>query len=143
MPDSKKRLDLSNWIIHFVHDRNIENENYTIDEFGFMTFSSSPDGFKFTGEPIYLENPIKAEEEQLDDAASAYEVLRKIITDGYIKASWSYRSHRATIYGPKQAVCFTEMPIKTPCRMFFCQLIKHISNRQVVFDSFVIKDTGT
>jgi hypothetical protein len=111
MADSKKRLDLSNWIIHFVHDRNIENEDYTMDEFGFMTFSSGPDGFKFTGEPIYLENPIKAEEEQLDEAASAYEVLRKIITDGYIKASWSYRSHRATIYGPKQAVCFTEMPL--------------------------------
>ena len=39
------------------------------------------------------------------------QVLLKIITDGHIRASWAFRNNRPTIYGPRAAVCFTEMPL--------------------------------
>jgi hypothetical protein len=43
--------------------------------------------------------------------ASAFTVLMKILRDGYIRSGWSFRSGKATIYGPYSAVCFTEMPL--------------------------------
>ena len=43
--------------------------------------------------------------------ASAFGVVRKIIADGHIRASWAFRKGRPTIYGPRAAVCFTEMPL--------------------------------
>ena len=39
------------------------------------------------------------------------QVLLKIIDDGHIRSSWSFRRDRPTIYGPRAAVCFTEMPL--------------------------------
>lgn len=41
----------------------------------------------------------------------ALQVLLKIITDGHIRASWAFRNGRPTVYGPRAAVCFTEMPL--------------------------------
>lgn len=38
-------------------------------------------------------------------------MLKKILRDGYIRAGWSFRNNSPTIYGPKAAVCFTEMPL--------------------------------
>ena len=38
-------------------------------------------------------------------------ILKKILHDGYIKSGWSLRNFVPTIYGPKSAVCFTEMPL--------------------------------
>ena len=38
-------------------------------------------------------------------------MLLKIITDGHIRATWAFRGNRPTIYGPRAAVCFTEMPL--------------------------------
>lgn len=42
---------------------------------------------------------------------SAYSVLKRILFDGYIKSGWSFRGGKPTIYGPRSAVCFTEMPL--------------------------------
>ena len=40
-----------------------------------------------------------------------YRCCLKIITDGHIRATWAFRKNRPTIYGPRAAVCFTEMPL--------------------------------
>ena len=47
----------------------------------------------------------------LDKNATAFEVLRRIIHDGFIRSSWSYRGGNPTVYGPYSAICFTEMPL--------------------------------
>jgi hypothetical protein len=45
------------------------------------------------------------------EGLEAYDVLRKILTDGYLKAGWSVRSKGRTIHGSRAAVCFTTMPL--------------------------------
>ena len=45
------------------------------------------------------------------DGAEPFEVLRKIMTDGSLKCSWSERNSKKTVFGSKPAVCFTEMPL--------------------------------
>lgn len=109
------RFDITGWVIHFIHDR---NSNFGVavnfkDEDAFDEFDipPEPDGFSYTGEPIYLTDPYEEEEYGLSDEADAFEVLTKILHDGYLKAGWSYRKNKPTIYGPKAAVCFTEMPL--------------------------------
>ncbi|MEM9374154.1 MAG: hypothetical protein AAGA55_10970 [Planctomycetota bacterium] len=41
----------------------------------------------------------------------ALTVLGQIIRDGALKPGWSVRNGNRTVYGPNQAVCFTEMPL--------------------------------
>jgi len=41
----------------------------------------------------------------------AIEVVLKIIQDGHIRAGWSFRNDKPTIYGPRAACCLTEMPL--------------------------------
>ena len=48
---------------------------------------------------------------QLDPREPAIGVLLKIVTDGHIRATWAFRNGRPTIYGPRAAVCLTEMPL--------------------------------
>ena len=51
------------------------------------------------------------EEYQIEPDGTALQVLLKIIDDGHIRSIWSFRGNRPTIYGPRAAVCFTEMPL--------------------------------
>ena len=46
-----------------------------------------------------------------DVSVSALFMLRCAIKQGRLWATWSYRNYARTIYGPRPAVCFTEMPI--------------------------------
>lgn len=46
-----------------------------------------------------------------NDDADAFEVLKNIISDGFLKCSWSVRNGKNTIFGDAPAVCFTEMPL--------------------------------
>lgn len=105
------RHDLTNWIIHFVHRRNPENDplefSYDLD----FEYVPHPDGFTYDGEPIVLTNKYAEDEYGLAPDDYAICVLKKILHDGYIRAGWSYRNGKPTIYGPKAAVCFTEMPL--------------------------------
>lgn len=41
----------------------------------------------------------------------SFGVLKRIISDGYIRSGWSFRGGKLTIYGKHSAVCFTEMPL--------------------------------
>lgn len=103
------RLDMSRFITHFIHDRNPEND---------------PDWIYGEGEPVrlpyiydYEKNTrfedwyYRDEEYQIEPDGTALQVLLKIIDDGHIRSTWSFRGGRPTIYGPRAAVCFTEMPL--------------------------------
>ena len=117
-----KRNDLSNWIIHFVHRRNPENDplefSYDFEEMEFIPF---PDSFTYKGEPIFKTEKYEEDDYGLEPDAYAYGVLKKILHDGIIRTGWSYRNGNPTIYGPKSAACFTEMP--------FYALIEYSKNR--------------
>lgn len=106
------RHDLTDWIIHFVHRRNFENDplEFSIDP---ETYESIPfpDNFQYNGEPMFQTNLYEEEGYGLEPDAYPFSVLKKILHDGYIKTGWSFRGGNPTIYGPKAAVCFTEMPL--------------------------------
>jgi hypothetical protein len=100
---------MSEWVIHFVHDRNPRNDAFIYDGAG-------------EGEPIPLHadankasrfDPwsIKEAEMLMPPDADALSVLLRIMDDGHIRCGWSLRNGRATIYGPRAACCFTEMPL--------------------------------
>jgi len=108
----KKRKDLTEWIIHFVHERKIENEpSFFLCDFESEDYHSFPDNFTYEGKPIYQTEQSQEEEYGLEEDASPFCVLKKILHDGTIKTGWSFRKGIPTIYGPKSASCFTEMPL--------------------------------
>lgn len=104
------RQDLSKWALHFIHDVNLENESedrtIQFDLYGGYPYHEDKelnDRFDLwkVSDDHYL----------IDTDACALQVLLKIITDGHIRATWAFRGNRPTIYGPRAAVCFTEMPL--------------------------------
>lgn len=106
------RFDLTEWIIHFVHDRIPENDPKcfcvdpeTGDSLGFADY------FDSKGEPHSILNCYADEDFPIEEDAPAFVVLKKILHDGYLKSGWSFRKGNPTIYGPSSAVCFTEMPL--------------------------------
>ncbi len=115
------RQDLTKWAMHFIHDDSplsAPGEQVT----AYDTFYGFP----------YHEN--KEIDTRFDDwrikdtehfhsgyEPSAFEILLKILTDGHIKTTWAFRKGRPTIYGPRAAACFTEMPLYA--------LIKYAENR--------------
>ncbi len=104
------REDLSEWALHFIHDYNGRNRPDSAD-INFDLYRGFPyhqnkelnDRFDHWG--------ISDEEYPTDPDPDALQVLLKIITDGHIRATWAFRNGRPTIYGPRAAVCFTEMPL--------------------------------
>lgn len=102
------RSDLSDWLIHFVHGRNVANEPNRI-------FSQEEGNFPYhadsTLDSRFQEWHNRDRTYSLDIKAGPVSVLSKILDDGHIRASWSFRGSRATIYGPRVAVCLTEMPL--------------------------------
>ena len=113
---NQSRIDLSDWIIHFVHDRDLNHYPEGLD-------LPLPFCFDEMGKPLIHDLDEIAYDDQLahendlylpyvlEPDARAYSVLKRILFDGYIKSGWSFRRGRATIYGSKSAVCFTEMPL--------------------------------
>ena len=104
------RQDLSKWALHFIHDVNLENEptDETI-QFDFY------DGYPYHEDKELNDRfdswRVSDDHYPIDPDANALQVLLKIITDGHIRATWAFRGNRPTIYGPRAAVCFTEMPL--------------------------------
>ncbi|MDR6966531.1 cellobiose-specific phosphotransferase system component IIB [Flavobacterium arsenatis] len=122
------RKDLSNWIIHFVHRRNPKNDplEFSYDWENDFEYIPYPDSFTFDGEPLFLTEKYEEDDYGLEPDAHSFSVLKKILHDGIIKTGWSFRKGSPTIYGPKSAACFTEMP--------FYALIEYSKNRND-FDS--------
>lgn len=113
------RKDISDWIIHFVHDRHPKDDMYVLADNAKETALMEGDNvdvkiphyFDKEGIPHDLSDSISDNEYPIDEDAAAFEVLKKIVHDGFIRSGWSFRNYAPTIYGPSSAVCFTEMPL--------------------------------
>lgn len=82
-----QRFDHTDWLIHFVRDRNPEQD-------------------------FYNENTVvHLSSEEISFDADAFYVLLTIIRLGGLLPGYSFRNGRTTIYGGQPAVCATEMPI--------------------------------
>lgn len=106
------RQDMTEWLIHFIHRRNPEN-----DPGEFMDAEDGPTHFPFHVDPKINEGfehfHFRDDDYPIAPDDYAESVLIKILVNGYIQSTWSFRNHRATIYGPRPAVCFTEMPLSS------------------------------
>lgn len=95
-----------------MHRRNPENDplEFSIDVEN-LEYIPIPDNFDYNGVPMFQLDKDEEDEYGLAPDDYAFVVLKKILHDGYIRTGWSYRNYTPTIYGPKSAVCFTEMPL--------------------------------
>lgn len=107
---TNSREDLSKWALHFVHDHNWDSVP-TDDELPFEDYEGFPYHECKERNDRFDTWRISDERYQIDPDADALQVVLKIVTDGHIRASWAFRNRRPTIYGPRSAVCFTEMPL--------------------------------
>ena len=83
------RHDQTNWLIHFVRDRDPEQDFPCEDE------NST---YYYAGGELELDAP-------------AFSILKTIIRLGGLIPGHSFRNGRTTIYGGNPAICATEMPI--------------------------------
>lgn len=106
----QNRIDMTDWVLHFVHETNLENgptdDIIPFERYGGIAYHEDPETNSRFGDWDYMDEYMG-----WGSGASAYGVLRKIITDGHIRATWAFRNGRPTIYGPRAAVCVTEMPL--------------------------------
>ena len=107
---AEARSDLSEWVLHFVHDRDESNEPCD-DTLPFDPAIGYPYHVDHATTARFDSWAISDSEHHLESDASAFSVLRKIVNDGHIRATWAFRNNRPTIYGPRAAVCLTEMPL--------------------------------
>jgi hypothetical protein len=84
-----KRHDHTRWLIHFVRDRDPEQD--------------------FPGEDEDTAGRFIGGELEMD--ASGFDVLKTIVRLGGLIPGYSFRGARTTIYGGQPAVCATEMPL--------------------------------
>jgi hypothetical protein len=104
------RKDLSSWVLHFVHRRVPENNPaYNINEGEEVPAFPYHEDPKINSRFDFWETVDESHALAPDDYA--IEVVLKIIQDGHIRSGWSFRSDKPTIYGPRAACCFTEMPL--------------------------------
>lgn len=128
--ENRQRLDLTEWVIHFVHDRKPDDNLDGLYE-NYLLFSDDKDGNRIDSSKLYLDeddfrypdfydsegkghnmlDEFIENEYPIDEDASAFSVLKKILHDGFIHSSWSIRNGKPSVYGPNSAVCFTEMPL--------------------------------
>ena len=104
------RQDLSEWALHFIHDYNpdYEPDGQMVDEDFYQNFPYHEDSEINSRFGMWN---ISDAESGIGYDSSAFAILLKVITDGHVRASWAFRNNRPTIYGPRAAVCFTEMPL--------------------------------
>jgi hypothetical protein len=108
------RPDLSNWIIHFVHDRDpsLQPQDYSNE---LSTPVLSGHSYDYQGNDLEKVYGVCDDLFPLQPDADAFSVIQKILHCGFIRAGFAFRKTKKgqivpTIYGPKPAVCFTEMP---------------------------------
>lgn len=89
MPKKLRRHDHTDWLTHFVRDRNPDQDFPGEDEDEFGQYCGG----------------------ELEADADAFGVLKTIIRLGGVTPGFSFRNGRTTIYGGQPAVCATEMPI--------------------------------
>lgn len=113
--NNQGRIDLSDWVIHFVHDRKSEDNPQDLkiiaEMEGYEGDLRLPDYYDTEGKGHNLFSEYDEDIFLNNKDAKAFDILLKILHDGFIHSGWSLRNMRPTIYGPKTAVCFTEMPL--------------------------------
>lgn len=82
------RFDLSNYLIHFFRDVNLESDSAVILP-DWMGWNNIHEGTILPA--IYM--------------------LRSSLKTASLWATWSYRNNKPTIYGRNPVICFTDMPI--------------------------------
>lgn len=104
----RNRLDLSEWIIHFVHQRTGREDLSELAELaadeGVDMDKRYPDYYDADGNAKYILDEYVDNECKIDDNASGFEVLKKVLHDGYIHSGWAMRNDKPTIYGPVSAL---------------------------------------
>ena len=100
------RKDLSSWLLHSTRERTLENCAVQSNGGALLPHHANSE----RNNDFYFWD-IRDCEKVLGSEASPFQVLCRIIEDGHIRASWALRKNRPTIYGPRPAVCFTEMPL--------------------------------
>lgn len=109
-----KRIDMSDWLIHFVHSDSLKSDfdpNNKYDVNASDVRLCCPVFIDKERNPKYIEDFELDNDYKIPQSASAYEVLKRIVHDGFIRSGWSFRNGNPTIYGPYSAVCMTEMPL--------------------------------
>lgn len=106
------RIDLSDWVMHFVHARDPTNTPLLIANGGAETplfpFRDTTDEYEMSR---FSDWEIAEAVSPLAPDAAAFSVLNRILEDGHIRAGWAFRGGKPTVYGPRAAVCLTEMPL--------------------------------
>jgi hypothetical protein len=75
------RNDLTNWIIHFVHRRNPDNDPLEFSyDFEDMEYEPYPDSFTYEGKPIFKTQKYEEDDYGLESDAYAIGVLKKFFT---------------------------------------------------------------
>lgn len=115
---------MSDWVMHFIHDRNPAYESFLQELPDDIDRSTVP-------MPVHIDPVIDARAQEffavegyvdyLEGDAHASQVLMQIIKHGFVRSSWSIRGGKSGVYGPKAAVCFTEMPLSS--------LVEYANNR--------------
>lgn len=134
------RIDLTKWLCHFVHTtaelQTIYEDLYPdeVDDDQESEFAwKAPFEFVVDWDLLLPNDEHESYEDEEPDStdirhlfpefqhyeqynplkkgASALEVLLRIIDTGHLRASWSFRKGRPTVYGNRAACCFTEMPL--------------------------------
>ncbi|MDR6731842.1 DUF4427 domain-containing protein [Delftia lacustris] len=89
MTDNNFRFDLSDRLIHFFREVDLEGNSAPVIQPEHFAFNSAVEGTKWPA--LFL--------------------LRCAVRSHRLWATWSVRGGVRTIYGPNPAVCFTEMPL--------------------------------
>lgn len=86
--DNNNRFDLSDYLIHFFRDIDLSSNSSIImpEHMGWQNISEG-------------------------EFLPAFFMLRAVLRNGRLWATWSERNGKSTIYGLNPAICFTEMPI--------------------------------
>lgn len=96
----KYRKDLSEWVIHFVHDRQPQDNLQDLQEIaeleGYHGDMRLPDYYDEKGDGHHVMTEYDENEYAIDANASAFEVLQKILHDGFIQCArgTGQRHHR-------------------------------------------------
>ena len=107
---TENRIDMTDWVLHFVHKRDMQNAlmamDFPYEQYEGLPYHEDPKINERFSDWDYMDEYLP-----LEPDASAMGILLRIITDGHIRASWAHRKGRPTVHGPRAAVCFTEMPL--------------------------------
>lgn len=121
LPNNNLRFDLSDRLIHFFRDVDVEGDSAP----------DMPEHFAFNS---FVEGT----------TYPAFFLLRSAIRSQRLWATWSMRNGERTIYGRRPAICFTEMPLAAFLETSVARSLKKqaISSYALSFRKTALFDAG-